>query len=104
MDRRFAGRTSCQRRAIFFSSLQGCTRHAFPSPANDQYHHQPYQLLRSGRILAKFAKLPVVRLPIEIWWCCKAHFGNHSTKFYNNRKISPIQDARNCDMELFAEF
>jgi hypothetical protein len=40
MDRRFAGRsTSCQRRAIFFSSLQGCTRHAFPSPASDQYHH-----------------------------------------------------------------
>jgi hypothetical protein len=51
MDHRFAGRsTSCQRRAIFFSSLQGCTRHAFPSPANDQYHHQPYQLLRSGQI------------------------------------------------------
>jgi hypothetical protein len=31
MDRKFAGmNTSCQRRAIFFSSLQGCTRHAFP--------------------------------------------------------------------------
>ena len=43
-------------RAIFFSSLQGCTRHALPSPENGQYHHQPHQLLRSGRILAKHAK------------------------------------------------
>ena len=49
---------------------------AFPFPANDQYHHQPYQLLRSGRILAKFAKhsigrpiLSIVRLSIGIWWC-----------------------------------
>jgi hypothetical protein len=43
MDRRFAGRsTSCQRRAIFFSPLQEYTRHAFPLPANGQYHHQPY--------------------------------------------------------------
>jgi hypothetical protein len=33
-----------------------CTRHAFPSSANDQCHHQPYQLLRSGQILAKQAK------------------------------------------------
>jgi hypothetical protein len=37
---------------------------------------QPYQLPRSGRILAKFAKhsigrlvLPIVRLSIGIWWC-----------------------------------
>jgi hypothetical protein len=45
-----------QRRAIFFSSLQGCTRHALPSPANGQYHHQPYQLLRSGK-----TSQPVVR-------------------------------------------
>jgi hypothetical protein len=74
MDRRFADRTSCQWRAIFFSSLQGRTRHAFPSPANDQYHHQPYQLLRSGRILAKHAHenkpiLSIARLSIGIWWC-----------------------------------
>jgi hypothetical protein len=46
-----------QRRAIFFSSLQGCTRHALRSPANGQYHHQPHQLLRSGRILANQANL-----------------------------------------------
>jgi hypothetical protein len=64
MDRRFAGRTSCQWRAIFFSPLQECTRHAFPSPANDQYHHQPYQLLRSDRILAKQAN-PVGRPAVD---------------------------------------
>jgi hypothetical protein len=38
-----------------------------PLQINDQCHHQPYQLLRSGRILAKFAKLSIVRLSIEIW-------------------------------------
>jgi hypothetical protein len=36
--------------------LQGCTRHALPSPGNGQYHHQLHQLLLSGRILAKYAK------------------------------------------------
>jgi hypothetical protein len=45
-----------------------------PLQINDQYHHQLYQLLRSGRILAKFAKhsigrpiLSAVRLSIGIW-------------------------------------
>jgi hypothetical protein len=67
MDRRFAGRsTSCQRHAIFFSSLQGCTHHACPSPATDQYHHQPHQLLRSGRILANFAKHSIARPILSI--------------------------------------
>jgi hypothetical protein len=58
-----------QRRAIFFSSLKVCTRHAFPSPANGQYHRQPYQLLRSGsgRILAKQAEHSIARLAIAIW-------------------------------------
>jgi hypothetical protein len=66
MDRRFAGRTSCQWRAIFFSSLQGCTRHALPSPSNSQCHHQqPYQLLLSGRILAKQAN-PVDRSAVRL--------------------------------------
>jgi hypothetical protein len=70
MDHRFAaGRsTSCQRRAIFFSSLQGCTRHALPSPANDQCHHQPYQLLHSGRILAKFAEHSIGRPILSVVW------------------------------------
>jgi hypothetical protein len=54
MDRRSG--TSCQRRAIFFSSLQGRTHHTPPSPAIGQYHHQSDQLLRSGRILANQAK------------------------------------------------
>jgi hypothetical protein len=53
MDRWFG---TCQRRAIFFSPLQGCIRQALPSPENGQYHHQPYQLLRSGRILANQTK------------------------------------------------
>jgi hypothetical protein len=35
----------------------------------DQYHHHPYQLLRSGRILAKKAKLSIVELSVAIWWC-----------------------------------
>jgi hypothetical protein len=46
----------------------GCsTRHALPSPANDQCHHQPYQFLRAGRILAKISQAcaSIVRLPVD---------------------------------------
>jgi hypothetical protein len=68
MDRRFG--TSCQRRAIFFSSLQGCTRQALPSPKNGQYHHQPYQLgFAPVEYWQTKPKLSVVRLSIGIWWC-----------------------------------
>jgi hypothetical protein len=43
-------------RDFLLVTARGCTRHALPSPENGQYHHQPHQLLRSGRILAKHAK------------------------------------------------
>jgi hypothetical protein len=51
---------------LFVTARAHRTRHALPSPANDQYHHQPYQLLRSGRILAKSAKHSIGR-PIPIY-------------------------------------
>jgi hypothetical protein len=67
IDRRFG--TSCQRRAIFFSPLQGCTRHALPSPENGQYHHQPHiNCFSPVEYWQNTPKLSVVRLSIGIWW------------------------------------
>jgi hypothetical protein len=64
MDRRFAGRTSWTSGARFSSRhCKGAPATPFP-PANGQYHHQPHQLLRSGRILAKQAN-PVDRQAVD---------------------------------------
>jgi hypothetical protein len=58
MDRRFAGRsTSCQRRAIFFSSLQGCIRHALPSPANLQMASIPPPALSIASLRSNTGKI-----------------------------------------------
>jgi hypothetical protein len=70
-----------QRRAIFFSSLQGRTRHAFPSPANELPVSPPPLSIASLR--SNTGKTShehsIARLSIAIWsWCLKAHCRNRT--------------------------